>query len=84
MDENISIEDLSREVGESYSRLIGGFLELSEGFFRDVAGEKKWTSFRKLVLDFGNNNKRLITNKLEGRNYKKFNYTLVKTNKESN
>ena len=78
MSEEIAVEDLVRDVDSSYNRLIGGFLELSEGFFRDNTTDERWKSFRKLVLDLGNNSRRLIVDKLEGRSFKKFNYTLVK------
>ena len=76
--EQVNVELLAKEVSSSYSRLIGGFLELSEGFFRTPEEEKKWSSFRKLVLDLGNNNKRLIVERLEGRTFDRHEYTLIK------
>lgn len=75
MEKKINVEELSKEINESYNKLAGDFLELSEGYFnKDENGvnSKRWKGYRKLVLDMINIHKRYILSKLEGRNYYHF------------
>jgi len=74
MEKKINIDELSKEIEESYNKLAGDFLELSEGYFKDKNGvdNKRWKGYRKLVLDMINIHKRYILSKLEGRNYYHF------------
>lgn len=59
-------------ITSSYKKLSGRILGLSEAFFKDAVDEKKWESFRKLVLDNINSESRQMIAKLEGRNYYEF------------
>jgi len=68
-DREVDVDQVVKDVSSSFSRLIGEFLELSEGFFKEKVELSKWNGFRKLVLDLGNANRRFIVAKLEGRNY---------------
>jgi len=69
MEENIDRKALTEDVRNAFRTLMGGYLDLAEGFFKHKVDQKTWNSFRKLVLDMGNSNHRFIEAKLEGRNY---------------
>lgn len=64
--------DLIQDVNNAFRKLSGCLLELSEGFFKENSDQKKWTGYRKLVLDMINAEQRYIVAKLEGKNYYHF------------
>ena len=70
--------ELTEDIRNAFRTLMGGYLDLAEGFFKHKVDNKTWNSFRKLVLDMGNSNHRFIEAKLEGRNY----YHMYVVNKE--
>jgi len=65
------IEILADEINDGFRSLMGGYLNLAEGFFKEKVSEDLWIKFRKLVLDFGNDQRRLVEAKLKGVNYYK-------------
>jgi len=69
MDKELNKKELTKDINDAFKALMGGYLDLAEGFFKDKVDSKTWNSFRKLVLDMGNSNHRYIEAKLEGRNY---------------
>ena len=81
MEGEVDKKELLEDVSNAFTTLMGGYLNLAEGFFKHKVDDKTWNGFRKLVLDLGNSNKRFIEAKLEGRNYYKF-YVLDKEGKE--
>ena len=66
---NINKEELLADIRESFDKLVGDYLYLAEGYFKDSAEKEKWAGFRKLELDSMNIHRRYIEAKLEGRNY---------------
>lgn len=72
MDKKIDVESLAKDIEESFNKLAGDMLELSEGYFKNGVDNKKWSGYRKLNLDLINIHKRYILSKLEGRNYYHF------------
>jgi len=65
-------KDIKSEISDSYRKLSGCFLELSEGFFRENVSKEKWTGFRKLVLDLVNGESRYISARIDGKYYYNF------------
>lgn len=73
MEKNYEIdnEKLFEDIDDGFKSLMGGYLNLAEGFFKEKVSAGIWSNFRKLVLDFGNDQKRLVEAKLKGLNYYK-------------
>ena len=70
--DNIDIKKLLDEIDDSYTKLSGRTLGLSEGFFKDIISQERWNLYRKLILDMINVEKKYIKAKLEGKNYYHF------------
>lgn len=69
--EKIDRLELIDDINVGFKALMGEYLNLAEGFFKEKVSNEAWVGFRKLVLDMGNAQRRLVEAKLKGLNYYK-------------
>jgi len=62
---------LLEDINAGFKSLMGEYLNLAETAFKEKITEETWKGFRKLVLDMGNSQLRLVEAKLKGVNYYK-------------